>query len=74
MVGAVMLIPMDVETPSLIDRAMEEATHLARYDVLDDGMDGCCVCFTAQEYATGENAWLLECIVADHQHFSSRFS
>jgi hypothetical protein len=33
MVGGVRPIPMDVETPSLIDSAIEEATHLAGYDV-----------------------------------------
>ncbi len=37
-----------------------EVTHLAGYDVHDDGTDGCHVCFAAQEYATGLNMQLLD--------------
>jgi hypothetical protein len=37
-----------------------EKTNLACYEVRDDGSDGCRVCFTAQEYAIGENATQLD--------------
>jgi len=37
-----------------------EVTHLASYDVRDDGTDGCRVCFAAREYATGPNMQLLD--------------
>ena len=41
-------------------RRVVEATHLAGYDVNDDGMDGCCVCLAVQEYTTGPNGQLLD--------------
>ena len=43
----------------LVRLRLVEFTHLAGYDVHDDGMDGCRVCFAAREYATGPNAQLL---------------
>ena len=37
-----------------------EVTHLAGYDVHDDGTDGWRVCFAAWVYATGPNMQLLD--------------
>ena len=37
-----------------------EVTHLAGYNVRDDGTDGWHVCFAAHEYATGPNVQLLD--------------
>ena len=37
-----------------------EVTHLAGYNVRDDGTDDCRVCFAAREYATGPIAQLLD--------------
>ena len=37
-----------------------EKTHLACYEVREDGSDGCRVCFRAHEYAIGENATRLD--------------
>ncbi len=37
-----------------------DVTHLAGYDVRDDGTDGCRVCFAAREYTTGPNMQLLD--------------
>ena len=37
----------------LIRLRLIEKTHLAGYAVQDDGTDGCCVCFAAEEYAIG---------------------
>ena len=44
----------------LVRLRLVEFTHLAGYDVHDDGTDGCCICFAAQEYAIGPNAQLLD--------------
>jgi hypothetical protein len=40
----------------LVHLHLAKETNLACYVVRDDGTDGCRVCFTAQEYATGTNA------------------
>ena len=37
-----------------------EKVLLACYLVNMDGMDGCCICFAACEYASGETAHLLD--------------
>ena len=37
-----------------------ESTHLAGYNVRDDGTDGCRVCCAAREYAIAPNARLLD--------------
>jgi hypothetical protein len=47
------------EVGMLVRLQRGEVTHLASYDVLDNGMDGCRVCFAAQEYTTGLNVQLL---------------
>jgi hypothetical protein len=39
----------------LVRLCLVEFTHLAGYDVRDDGTDGCRICFAAREYATGPN-------------------
>ena len=40
----------------LIRLHLVEKTHLAGYEVKDDGTDCCCVCFAAREYAIGNTA------------------
>ena len=37
-----------------------ENTHLAGYEMKDDGTDGCRVCFAAREYGTGNTAAKLD--------------
>jgi hypothetical protein len=66
MVGIAKPIPLDVATPSSINRATElvcwsdcEGWRLLN-DVHDDGTDGCRVCFAAREHATGANMQLLD--------------
>jgi len=39
----------------LVKLHLVEVTHLAGFDVSDDGTVGCCVCFAAHEYAIGLN-------------------
>ena len=40
----------------LVRLRLVEETNLAWYVVRDNGTDGCRVCFTTREYATGANA------------------
>ena len=55
--------------------------ELTCYTMNDDGSDGCCVCFTAREYAAGENDQRLDgCIVkltdvftAEHENRSMHY-
>jgi hypothetical protein len=42
----------------LVRLCLVEFTHLACYDVRDDGMDGCRICYAAWEYAAGPKAQL----------------
>ena len=45
---------------SLVRLHLVEATHLEGYAVKDNGTDGCCICFAAHEYTTGDSAQLLD--------------
>ena len=64
----------------LVHLRLVEETHLACYDVRDDGTDGCRVCFTAREYATGANArqldglllWITQIFLSDSENSSMR--
>ena len=54
-----MPIPFGIEQQcngvGMLDRLhLVEFTRLASYNVRDDGMDGCHVCFAAWEYAIGQ--------------------
>ena len=44
----------------LVRLRLVEQTNLAVYKVREDGSDGCRICFTAREYAFGENAKRLD--------------
>jgi len=44
----------------LVHLHLAEKTNLAVYEVRYDGTDGCHICFTAWEYAIGENAHRLD--------------
>jgi len=44
----------------LICLCLVEKTHLADYEVEDDGMDVCSICFAAREYAIGNTAGKLD--------------
>ena len=65
---------------SLVRLRLVERTHLAGYAVRDDGTDGCRVCFTAREYATGSMAncldgcllWITEVFLSDSENRSER--
>ena len=55
--------------------------ELACYTTNDDGSDGCCVCFTAREYAAGDNdlrldgsiVKLTDVFTAEHENRSMRY-
>ena len=44
----------------LIRLQLVEKTHLAGYEIKDDGMEGCRVCFAAREYVIGNSAGKLD--------------
>ena len=44
----------------LVCLQLVEKTNLAVHEVRNDGGDGCRICFTAREYAIGENAHRLD--------------
>jgi hypothetical protein len=62
----------------LVCLRLVERMHLAGYEVQDDGTDGCRVCFTAREYATGSMAnrldgcllWITEVFLPDSKNRS----
>ena len=47
----------------LVRLRLVEQSNLAVHEVRKDGSDGCRICFTAREYATGENAQRLDGIL-----------
>ena len=47
----------------LVHLRLVEKTNLAVHEVRDDGSDGCRICFTAWEYAIGQNAQRLDGIL-----------